>query len=206
MEEKKHTWKSTKHRFKAVPHQQYISRFLHYIEQHGTRREKMQVIDNFVYDKFEEARENVLSVHEHALKRWALQKDAEDSMLDFKASKNWLESFRHRHNICSRKMTKIVTRHRMANPDTINASADSFIAEVKGEMSHYTSEEIINTDQAGIELDENSLAQRRKCYCSTRKIKKCHNTFLHHSTDDNSCRSTSWTYLYLLKGAAGKDE
>ena len=70
---KKHTWKSTKHKFKAVPCQQYISRFRHYIEQHGTRREKMQIIDNFVYDKFEEAaRENVLSVHDHDLKRWAI--------------------------------------------------------------------------------------------------------------------------------------
>ena len=47
----------------------------------------MQIIDNFVYDKFEEARENVLFVHDHDLKQWALQKAPEDSVLDFKASK-----------------------------------------------------------------------------------------------------------------------
>ena len=155
---KKHTWKSTKHQFKAVPCQQYISRFRHYIEQYGTRREKMQIIDNFVYDKYEEARENVLSVHDHDLKRWALQKAADDSVLDFKASKHWLDTFKHRHKICSRKITKIVTRHQMVDSDAINASADSFVAKVKREMSHYTPEEILNTDQAGIELDENSLA------------------------------------------------
>ena len=149
---KKHTWKSTKHQFKAVPCQQYISRFRHYIEQHATRREKMKIIDNFVYDKFEEARENVLSVHDHDLKRWAL----EDSVLDFKASKHWLDTFNHRHKICSRKITKIVTRHQMADSDAINASADSFVAKVKREMSHYTPEEILNTDQAGIELEMNS--------------------------------------------------
>ena len=153
---KKHTWKSTKHQFKAVPCQQYISDFRHYIEQHGTRREKMQIIDNFVYDKFEEARENVLSVHDHDLKRWALQKAAEDSVLDFKASKHWLDTFKHRHKICSRKITKIMTRHQMADSDAINASADSFVAKVKREMSHYTSEEILNTDQAGIELEMHS--------------------------------------------------
>ena len=153
---KKHTWKSTKHQFKAVPCQQYISRFRHYIEQHGTRREKMQIIDNFVYDKFEEARENVLSVHDHDLKRWTLQKAAEDSILDFKASKHWLDTFKHRHKICSRKITKIVTRHQMADFDAINASADSFVAKVKREMSHYTPEEIFNTDQAGIELETHS--------------------------------------------------
>ena len=153
---KKHTWKSTKHQFKAVPCQQYISRFRRYIEQHGTRREKMQIIDNFVYDKFEEARENVLSVHDHDLKRWALQKAAEDSVLDFKASKHWLDTFKHRHKICSRKITKIVTRHQIADSDAINASADSFVAKVKREMSHYTPEEILNTDQAGIELEMHS--------------------------------------------------
>ena len=150
---KKHTWKSTKHQFKAVPCQQHISRFRHYIEQHGTRREKMQIIDNFVYDKFEEARGNVLSVHDHDLKRWALQKAAEDSVLDFKASKHWLDTFKHRHKICSRKITKIVTRHQMADSSAINASADSSVAKVKREMSHYTPEEALNTAQAGIELE-----------------------------------------------------
>lgn len=29
---KKHTWKAAQHQFKAIPHQQYISRFRHYIE------------------------------------------------------------------------------------------------------------------------------------------------------------------------------
>lgn len=156
MKKKKYTWKSTKHRFKAVPHQQYISRFRHYIEQHGTRREKMRIIDDYVYDKFEEARENVLSVHDRDLKRWAHEKAAEGLVLDFKASKHWLDVFKHRHNICSRKITKIVTRRQMTDSDTINAFADSFLAEAKRDMSHYAPEEILNTDQAGIELEIHS--------------------------------------------------
>jgi hypothetical protein len=73
-----HTRKSTHYRFKAVPHRQYITRFRHYIEQHGTKREKLQVIDDFVYDMFEEARDNVLPVHDRDLKRWALQKASEE--------------------------------------------------------------------------------------------------------------------------------
>ena len=44
----------------------------------------------------------------------------------------------------------------MADSDAINASADSFVAKVKREMSHYTPEEILNTDQAGIELEMHS--------------------------------------------------
>ena len=153
---KKHTWKSTKHRFRTVPHQQYITRFRHYIEQHGTKREKLQIIDDFVYDKFEEARERVLPVHDHDLRRWARQKAADDSVLSFQASEHWLRNFKHRHRICSRKITKLVTRHQMEDSAAIAASADSFLANVKQEMSRYTPEEILNTDQMGLELEMHS--------------------------------------------------
>jgi hypothetical protein len=105
---RRHTWKSIKHRFKSMPHQQYISRFRYYIEQHGTKPEKIQIIEDFVYDKFEEARNRVLPVHDRDLKRWALQKAAEDSVLNFQASEHWLRVFKHRHRICSRKITKLV--------------------------------------------------------------------------------------------------
>ena len=50
---RKHTWKSTQHRFKSVPHRQYMARFRHYIDQHGTKKEKIQIVDDFVYEKFE---------------------------------------------------------------------------------------------------------------------------------------------------------
>ncbi|CAF1179697.1 unnamed protein product [Didymodactylos carnosus] len=57
---RRHTWKSTQHRFKSIPHRQHIARFRHYIDQHGTKTEKIQTVDDFVYEKFEEARDNAL--------------------------------------------------------------------------------------------------------------------------------------------------
>ena len=33
---RRHTWKSTQHRFQSVPHRQCIARCRHYINQHGT--------------------------------------------------------------------------------------------------------------------------------------------------------------------------
>jgi hypothetical protein len=125
---RKNTWKSMQHRFKSVPHRQYLARFRHYIEQDGTKREKKQIINDFVYGKFEEARD---------LKRWALQKAADDFILTFEASEYWLRAFKHRHHICSRKITKLVIRHDSENLDDIIASADSFVADVKREMNQY---------------------------------------------------------------------
>lgn len=153
---RKHTWKSTQHRFKSIPHRQYIARFRHYIDQHGTKSAKVQAVDDFVYDKFEEARDNVLSVHDRDLKRWALQKAAEEPGLTFEASEHWLRIFKHRHRICSRKITKLVTRHHVDDADAIIASADSFVAEVKRQMGNYAPEEILNTDQVGLELELHS--------------------------------------------------
>ena len=65
----KHTRKSTEHRFKSIAHGQYLAHLRRYIEQGDTKREKMQLIDDFVYDKFEEARDSLLSVHDRDLKR-----------------------------------------------------------------------------------------------------------------------------------------
>ena len=139
---RKHTWKSTQHRFKSVPHRQYITRFRHYVEQHGTKREKIQTIDDFVYDMFEEARDNVLPVHNRDLKRWALQKAAEDSSLTFEASEHWLRLFKHQHRICSRKITKLVTRHHVEDTEAIIKCGDSFVRDAKQQMQNYAYEEI----------------------------------------------------------------
>ncbi len=49
-----------------------------------------------------------------------------------------------------------MTRHHVDNSNAINASADSFLADAKREMGHYTSEEILNSDQVGLELEIHS--------------------------------------------------
>ncbi|CAF4688023.1 unnamed protein product, partial [Rotaria sp. Silwood2] len=92
-------------------------------------------------------------VHDRDLKRWALQKAAEDSSLIFEASEYWLRVFKHRHRICSRKITKLVTRHHAEDTDAIIESADSFVRDAKRQMQNYTHEEILNTDQIGLELE-----------------------------------------------------
>jgi hypothetical protein len=105
---------------------------------------------------FEEARENVLLVHDRDLKRWVLQKAAEDSSRVFEASEHWLRVFKYRHHICSTKITKLVTRHHADDTDAIIESADSFVRDAKQQMQNYVHEEILNTDQVGLELELHS--------------------------------------------------
>lgn len=63
------TWKSIHHRFRSLPNQGYISRFRKYLEQNGTRNQKLEEIDIVVYQKLIEAREKDLPLHDIDLQR-----------------------------------------------------------------------------------------------------------------------------------------
>ncbi|CAF4298199.1 unnamed protein product, partial [Rotaria sordida] len=60
---RKRKWQTVKHRFQRVPNPQCITRFRKYIEAGGTKKQKMNDVDIYVYDQFEHARHNFLSVH-----------------------------------------------------------------------------------------------------------------------------------------------
>lgn len=49
-----------------------------------------------------------------------------------------------------------MTRHHGDDSNAINASADYFLADAKREMGHHTPEEILNSDQVGLELEIHS--------------------------------------------------
>lgn len=104
---RKRRWATVKHQFRRIPHQVYLSRFRRYLEKHGTKKQKLDQIDDHVYDMFERAREKVLPVHDIDLRRWALKKAMDESLHNFVASAHWLLTFKHKHNITSRKITKV---------------------------------------------------------------------------------------------------
>ncbi|CAF2900915.1 unnamed protein product [Rotaria sp. Silwood2] len=54
-EKRRRSWKNVKHRFQRVRDLSYISRFRAYIEKGGTRMQKLENVNNYVYHKFEQA-------------------------------------------------------------------------------------------------------------------------------------------------------
>lgn len=110
-----------------------------------------------MYDKLEEARERVLSAHDHDLRWWALQKAAKDPFLNFQASEHWLRVFKHCHRICPRKITKLVIHHQVDNSAAITVFVNSFLVDVKHEMNLYAPEQILNTDRIDLELEMHSI-------------------------------------------------
>ena len=104
---RKHSWKNVKHQFRRIPYQYYLACFRAYIEESETKKQKVDSVDDFVYDKFKGARELLRPVHDIDLKRWAQQQARSTFFHEFVASDTWILTFKHKYNICSRKVTKI---------------------------------------------------------------------------------------------------
>ncbi|CAF1957583.1 unnamed protein product [Rotaria magnacalcarata] len=125
-------------------------------EQHGAKRNKFNEIEAHVFDMFENARENYLPAHDLDLRRWALQKAKEISLGDFSASAHWVLMFKRRHNIVSRKVTKLVTRKTANDSEEIVKLVDKFIDDIRGELNNYRPEQVLNTDQVGLSKELHS--------------------------------------------------
>ena len=154
--QRRRTWKSVKHRFQKLPNQNYVSRFKKYLENNGTKQPKLEQIDKCIYEKLCEAREQYLPVHDIDLQRWALKKSRELGFNDFHASEFWIRNFKNKHNICSRKVTNIITKREILNADEILKSEEDFLKLFKKLSPKYKGSSILNTDQVGIEKEQHS--------------------------------------------------
>jgi hypothetical protein len=104
---RKKQWETVKNHFRRIPHQTYLARFRHYLEKHGTKKQKLDKVDGYVFDMSERTRKKALPVHDIDLRRWALKKAMYESLHNFVASNRWLYTFKYKHNIISRKVTKV---------------------------------------------------------------------------------------------------
>jgi hypothetical protein len=153
---RRHTWKSIHHRFKSLPSQSYVSLFRTYLQKQGTKQQKCRSIDKVIYDKFVNAREQALPIHDLDLQRWALKTAKEVKLNDFHASHGWLINFKRRHGIVSRRITNMVTRHDIENSHVVQKSKQDFLVQYYRLLSDYNPSEIINTDQSGVEKEVHS--------------------------------------------------
>ncbi len=89
----------------------YIPRFRQYIENNGTRLEKLKQVKEFMFNEFYMKRtiENE-AVHNADLELFAIQKARELDWNTFKASKSFINTFKKENRISSRGYNKIIIR------------------------------------------------------------------------------------------------
>ncbi|CAF4131791.1 unnamed protein product [Rotaria sp. Silwood2] len=130
-----HSWKSIQYKFRRITHQSYMARFRDYVEQKGIKKQKIDILADHVYNNFERARDLLCPVHDMDLKRWGIRESRSMSFHNFVASDTWLLNFKHKYNICSRKIIKVVTKRELINEDDIRSSAEEFINEQRPRSS-----------------------------------------------------------------------
>jgi len=150
---RRHTWKSIHNRFKSLPSQNYVSLFRNYLQKEGTKQQKCREIDKLIYDKFVNARDQALPIHDLDLQRWALKVASEVKLDNFHASGGCLVNFKRKHGIVSRRITNIVTRHEIDDYHIVQQSKQDFLSEYYNLLSDYDPSEVINTDQSGVEKE-----------------------------------------------------
>jgi len=127
------------------------------IQQGGTQEEIMDAIEKFTLEQFREARNTFKAVHDVDIKRWAIQKSLDFKFRRFKAGHNWINIFKKRNGITSRKIQKIVSNSEIENEAKLKKKEMEFRILVKS-MHHQPSSMTWNSDQKGFnyEIVDNS--------------------------------------------------
>ncbi|CAL8127138.1 unnamed protein product [Orchesella dallaii] len=150
---------------KEYKHTYYRKRWEDQVRRGGTRYEKLKFIDEYTYERFTEARNDFKCIKESNLHSWAIQASQtfQDDTFAFKASHSWVDSFKKKHGITSRRITKLVTRREILSMDAIHESAKAFQLGIKSDARNFQPDNIINTDQAGFtyEITNNRTLSHR---------------------------------------------
>ncbi|CAF4024087.1 unnamed protein product [Rotaria magnacalcarata] len=98
-------------RFRKIKSMNYITKFREYIENNGTRLEKLKRIKEFMSDEFYQKRAiEKEAVHDDDLELYAIQKARELNWDTFKTSKSFINTSKRGNGISSRRYNKIITR------------------------------------------------------------------------------------------------
>lgn len=97
-----------------------------HIRSGGTRKDKCNIIDNWTYDRFVEARKSCQQVTTKNLQQWALAAANQFENFEFKASEQWTQRFIQRHMIRQRNVTKFVSEEETT---TLEETAEQVVLE-----------------------------------------------------------------------------
>jgi hypothetical protein len=121
----------------------------------------------------------------------------------------WVLYFKTRHNIISRKITTLVTRHATESEADIVQSAEKFVEQVRLHIRRYDLNpyQIINTDQIAVQKEIHSSRTLsfwgEETMSTSIKSKKCFSTFLHFTIVYQYGWTSSWTYIPVFVGTCG---
>lgn len=150
------SYDSVKSKFRKLTSDRQLRRWKQQVESGGDRQDRLYQITQYTLEKFKEAIASKIIIHDIDLKRWALKKKAELKISWFKASRWWLNEFKKKHGIVSRKITKFVTKRSINNNKELEMQCSVFQNSVKQLIMERGVQNIYNSDQSGFNLEFHS--------------------------------------------------
>jgi hypothetical protein len=181
---KKRPFSSVQHDHRLLANKNTIYRYRKYINNGGTKYMKIFELKEKLFEKLKIARESILPIHDIDLKRWALEiaNDIGLSRQEFNASDTFIDSFKQKFKIVSRKVTKFVNRKDFISSDEIEDRANAFTLECREKCAEFERSKIFNFDQSGINYEMTigrtlSHKGERRTFCLTKSSNAISHSF-----------------------------
>jgi hypothetical protein len=151
LEKRGRTFKSVKQRFKKISERQF-RRFYAQAINGGSKNEKWKLVDEFVWEQFQDARKKLKPVHDDDIKKWALTAAGSNDLAS-SISSRWIASWKSRRGVVSRKVSRIWPTAKLQKAEAVAAAAIDFRKEVLEKLADYDPDMILNTDQSGYQYE-----------------------------------------------------
>ncbi|XP_024940097.1 uncharacterized protein LOC112494251 [Cephus cinctus] len=110
---------------------------------------QMYEIEKYIKNKFTEAREKRLPVHDIDLRRWAIEEARRIELNKFKGSPSFIKNLKFRLRICSRKVTKLVTKNYSNEKVETEERKAAHLQFTNSKIPQYNLDFIMNSNQSG---------------------------------------------------------
>lgn len=140
------------------------------IRKHKNRSlwQKLEQIEDFVINKFQESLLNKCRIHDRDVRRWAMKEAKRVGHSSFKCSHSWIQRFKRKYRIRRRMVTTFVTDKSIKAGKEVLKECKEFVANVRKELSLYEPSKVFNTDQSGFNKEIHTRATL--AFIGTRRV------------------------------------
>lgn len=123
----------------------------------STKRAHLAGVSQKAYERFKEAENQLLPIHDREIRTWALEAHRElGSPIRFVASQSWINTFKSIHGITSRRVTHWIGRQSVQTAQTPSDVAKEFLSKMRPIINIYPTSRIFNMDQSGFYYESHS--------------------------------------------------
>lgn len=148
------TFTSVKTKFRKLTSDRMLRKWAKQVDDgHYPKWEAIKIIERSTFDRFLEERAQGNILHDYNLQRIMLEEAKKINFEKFKASQSFVDSFKQKFKIVSRKVTKFVTRTNIVEASVTQERGTQFVHKIKLLKEVDPRIVLVNLDQSGLQLE-----------------------------------------------------